>query len=154
MKALFYLAIALSLGLGAYLVSYNLIESQISPPGDSSDSSAWLQREFHLSDEQFAQVKKLDNEYVPRCMLMCAKIQESHEALKKLILANSGMTPEIKAAIQRDTEVQAECRTAMLQHFYELAKVLPEDQRQRFLETMQAPVVRTEEASQMAAMPR
>ena len=94
------LALAVLLGSGAYIVSYGIARCTFCRMPDADDSSSWLRQEFHLSDAQYAQVKKLEADYHPHCIAMCDQIKQSHLALKNLILANGTMTPEIETALQ------------------------------------------------------
>ena len=98
------LGLAILLGSGAYFVSYGVARCTFCRMPDANDSSSWLRQEFHLSDAQYAQVKKLEADYHPHCIVMCDQIRQSHLALKNLILANGAMTPEIEAALKKDGE--------------------------------------------------
>jgi len=134
------IALALSLGLGAYVVSYAIARCTFCRMPDTQEPSSWLQQEFHLSDAQYSQVKKLEVDYHPHCVEMCDKIKQSHLALKNLILANRGMTPEIEAALQKEGAGQAQWRADMLRHFYDVSQAMPPDEGKRYLYMMEAQV--------------
>ncbi len=100
MKRLFLiLALAIFLGSGAYFLSYHVTQTMFCRMPDASEPWSWTRQEFHLSDAEYAQVKKLETDYHPRCLELCDQIEQSHMALKKLILANSQITPEVAAAL-------------------------------------------------------
>jgi hypothetical protein len=151
MKRLFaILALAVLLGSGAYCISYSIAQRTLCDTSALREPTGWMLQEFHLSDTQYAQVKKLENDYHPHCTEMCDRIEQSHVALKKLILASNGLTSEVQAALLKDTVIQEECREDMLRHFYVVSQIMPPDQGKRYLEIMQANVVETENASQTA----
>jgi hypothetical protein len=151
-RLLFILALSVSLGAAAYLISYHIAQSALCDSPDWQSPTAWMRQEFHLNDAQYAQVKKMESDYHPHCTIMCDRIEQSHLALKKLILSSNGLTPEVQAALQNDTAVQEQCREDMLRHFYEVSQALPPDQAQRYLAIMQTQVVETENASQTAML--
>ena len=141
------LALAVLLGLGAYFVFYGVALCTFCRVPDANDPTSWMRQEFHLNDTQYAQVKKLDEAYYPHCAEMCDQIKQSHLALKNLILANGTITPEIEAALKKDSAVQQQCREDMLRHFYEVSQVLPPEEGKRYLQIMQAQVVAPEKTS-------
>jgi small-conductance mechanosensitive channel len=147
------LALAALLGSGAYIVSYTAARCTFCQMPDANDSSSWLRQEFHLSDDQYAQVKKLEADYHPHCIVMCDQLKQSHLALKNLILANGAMTPEIETALKKDGEVQREWRQDMLRHFYEVSQAMPPAEGKRYLQIMQAQVLEPEKTSNATVGP-
>ncbi len=145
------LAVAVLLGAVGYFISYGTALRTYCRVPDSRDPSGWMRQEFHLTDAQYAQVKKLDEAYYPHCAEMCDKIDQSHAALKNLILASGTMTPEVAAALQKDGAVEQQCRSEMLSHFYDVSQVMPPDDGKRYLRIMQAQVVEPENTAAYAA---
>jgi hypothetical protein len=141
------LALAILLGLGAYGLSYGIARCTFCRVPDAKDPSAWMQQEFHLNDAQYARVKQLETAYYPHCAKMCDQIDQSHQALKDLILANGTVTPEIEVALKKDGEVQQECREDMLHHFYEVSQAMPPAEGKRYLQIMQTQVVEPEKTA-------
>jgi small-conductance mechanosensitive channel len=135
------LALAALLGLCAYFASYTVARRTFCRMPDAGDASSWLHQEFHLSDAEYAHVKKLEADYHPHCLVMCEQINRSQQALKNLILANKGMTPEVEAALQKDSAIQQEWRRDMLSHFYEVSQAMPPAEGKRYLQIMQAQVL-------------
>ncbi len=146
-RLIIVLALAVLLGSGAYFTAYNVVHRTFCPTPDVAEPLGWMRHEFHLNDEQFAQVKKLEDEYAPRCAAMCDQIEKSHTALKDLIMTHGNMSPEVKAALQKDSEIQQQCREDMLNHIYEISKVMPPAEGQRYLQMMQAQVVKPEQTA-------
>jgi len=147
------LALAILLGLAAYFISSGIVRSTYCLMPDTNDSSSWLRQEFHLSDAQYAQVKKLEADYHPHCVEMCVQIRQSRLALKNLILANGAVTPEIETALQKDSAIQAEWRQDMLRHFYEVSQAMPPTEGKRYLQIMEAQVFEPETTSDGMASP-
>lgn len=108
------------------------------PPHGSSDALAWVQREFGLTNAQFAEVKKLHEAYEPRCMEMCAHIAEANGRVESLLRESRRMTPELAEAIRAAQQRRAECQTAMLTHLYETAAQMPPEAGQRYFRTVTA----------------
>ncbi len=119
------LALAAVLGSGTYFIAYNVVQRSLCPVSNVEEPLGWMRQEFHLNDSQLAQIQKLEDDYAPRCTSMCDQIQQSHAALKTLIMTHGNMSPEVKAALQKDGEIQQQCREDMLNHLYEISKVMP-----------------------------
>lgn len=148
MKQLVVTAVlAVLLGWAAYALSFHVASSTFCRAPDTKDPSSWIRQEYHLNDAQYARVKQLEDDYAPQCAGLCRQIQQSHDSLKKLILANTTVTPEVEAGLQKDNAVQQECREAMLRHFYIISQAMPPDQAKRYLEMMQAMVVEQDQTA-------
>jgi len=98
---------------------------------------AWLQREYHLSDEQYARIRDLHEAYRPTCAQMCARIAAKTEQVQRLLAATNAVTPEIKAALNEAAQLRAQCQANMLAHFYAVARTMPPDQGRRYLAWVQ-----------------
>lgn len=111
-------------------------------------SGAWLQKEFSLSAEQMRQVQALQQSYAETCAEMCVQIEESNARLATLLSKSNRLTPEIQAALTDTDRVRTNCRTSMLEHFYQVAAAIPEKERARYL-AMVLPLI--EHPEQMGA---
>ncbi len=100
----------------------------------------WLRDEFHLTDDQMKKAEALHDGYQATCENMCRRIAETDARLAGAIRASSSVTPEITSAIAETDRVRTECRVAMLDHFYQTAALMPEAERQRYLDKV-LPVV-------------
>ena len=98
---------------------------------------AWLKKEYHLNDQQFARVLELHNAYRPQCAEMCQRIDEKNARLQQLLAATNTVTPDIQAALAEAAQVRTECQTAMLKHFYEVSRAMPPEQGKRYLAWVQ-----------------
>jgi hypothetical protein len=95
---------------------------------------AWLQREFELSDSDFQKLVELHDAYRPRCAEMCRRIDQKNQELAQLLKSTDSVTPEIRKVLSEAAELRAECQANMLAHFYAVAKSMPPEQGQRYLE--------------------
>jgi hypothetical protein len=98
---------------------------------------AWLKQEYHLSDDQFEKVVQLHTAYWPKCGEMCGRIDEKNEKLQQLLAATNVVTPAIKAALGEVAQLRIECQAAMLQHFYEVSRVMSPEDGKRYLAWVQ-----------------
>lgn len=96
----------------------------------------WCRSELNLSPEQFEKVRELHVAYRPTCEEMCHRIRKAHLRLEEASQGAQGVTPELKAAIEDHARIHAECQEAMLEHLYETAAILDEEQAQRYLTMM------------------
>jgi hypothetical protein len=141
------LALAVLLGSGVYFIAYTVVQRTLCPVSNVEEPLGWMRQEFHLNDAQLAQVKKLEDDYAPRCKYMCDQIEQSHKSLTSLIMTHGNMSPEVKAALQKDADVQQQCRMDMLNHVYDISKVMPPAEGKRYLQMMQAQVVHPEQTA-------
>ena len=141
--------LAILLGWAAYALSFRTVASYTfcRVPDANDPSSSGYDRNIILNDAQYTRVKQLEEDYAPQCTELCRQIQQSHDSLKKLILANTTLTPEVEAALREDNAVQQECREAMLRHFYTVSQAMPPDQGKRYLEMMEAMIVEQDQTA-------
>jgi len=123
------------LGVGAAMgaLSYCFFRDRVSP-------ADWLRKEFSLNKEQSARIVALNAEYGPKCEQMCARITQTDSRLAGLIDSSRTVTEEIREALAESDRVRTECRLKMLEHFYEVAAAMPEEERKKYLD-MVLPVV-------------
>lgn len=139
MKRTWFIVIAgLVLGLSAYTGIYfaRTADNHLIEKGNQPMLS-WLQEEYHLSDSQFARVCELYAAYQPKCAEMCRRIDAQNAETERLLAATNAITPEIREALARAAQLRAECQTAMLEHFFEVARAMPPEQGKRYLAWVQ-----------------
>jgi hypothetical protein len=102
-------------GLGFYRLGHN---AALEAEARQGDTLAWLQTEFHLTDDQFAAVGRLHRAYTETCARHCMAIME----------ARSRHSPpaEIRA-------LEAMCVASMTEHFQRVAAMMPPGQGSRYL---------------------
>ena len=142
MKGLLILAIAIVVSIAGSITYFRTATAPTSAMLDQpAGELEWLRREYRLSDEQFTRVRAKHQEYAPTCERMCAQIAEANKRLDALIKSNKAVTPEVEAALHQSSQVQEECRRAMLGHVYAVCAEMSPDQSARYLAMMKARLV-------------
>jgi hypothetical protein len=85
------------------------------------DSMAWLRAEFHLSDAQFAAVRRLHEDYSVECGRHCADIMAARES---------------RAPAAEIARLEKICVDAMTAHFRRVAALMPPAEGERYLATV------------------
>ena len=129
-------------GLIAAALAYACVLLAASTANRAAESSphpemAWLKKEYHLTDAQFARVVELHEAYWPKCAEMCHRIDAKNAELQGLLAVTNAVTPQITAALADAGRLRTECQSAMLQHFYEVSQVMPPEQGKRYLAWVQ-----------------
>ena len=133
-RAWFIVVVGVIVAFVGYACSYlTCTGAQRSVEKKDGATLAWIQEEYHLTDEQFARVRELHEAYQPKCMEMCRKIDEKNGELQKLLAATNTVTPEIKQTLNEAAQLRVECQQTMLAHFYDVAQVMPPEQGRRYL---------------------
>jgi hypothetical protein len=127
------LVVLLGLGPAMGILSHGFFRNRISP-------ADWLCKEFSLNEEQSARIVAMNAEYGPECKQMCVRIAQADSRLAGLIDSSRIVTQEIREALVETDRVRSECRAKMLEHFYEVAAAMPEEERKKYLD-MVLPVV-------------
>lgn len=125
------IAIVLLVAAAVSFVSYRLgIDPTLHSAVARGDAMEWLRADFHLTDEQFAQVKKLHEDYLPSCEEHCRLIREANEALKQ----SANQEPAARAAAEkRLQELRTHCETAITRHVRQVAACMSPHDGQRYL---------------------
>lgn len=128
---------ALTLGTaifaGSYFVAQRTTKMCCAKP---TDDLAWLQDEFHLSDTEMTQVRKLHEGYMPQCAEMCAKIAAKKTELEASLGNGTNLTAEAKTKMAELADLRAQCQAQMLQHFITVSQAMPPEQGSRYLAEM------------------
>lgn len=99
----------------------------------SGDAMAWLRADFHLTDAQFSEIKRLHDDYAPSCEEHCRLIQEAMRASAALA-ATRGPDPAAVAAAERTLqELRVTCETAIAAHVRKVAAVMSARDGERYL---------------------
>jgi len=132
------IAIALAAYFGFYFIStahYRSIESTPEP------ELAWLKKEFHLGDAEFARICQMHESYLGGCAERCHRIDLKNQELSALLAGTNTVTPEIEKKLVEASQLRAECQKLMLQHFYEVSRTMPPDEGKRYLAWVQEQTV-------------
>ena len=137
-KTWLILLAGLLVGVTAYACIYlQATSAQRSLEQNPRPELAWIQKEYQLTDPQFAQVAQLHDAYHPKCAEMCRRIDDQNAKIQQLLAATNAVTPEIKQALADAAQLRVECESAMMQHFYEVSRVMPPVQGKRYLAWVQ-----------------
>lgn len=99
----------------------------------SGDAMAWLRADFHLTDAQFSEIKRLHDDYAPSCEEHCRLIQEAIEA-RGVMKATQGTDPAAVAEAERALqELRTICETAIDAHVRKVAAVMSVRDGERYL---------------------
>lgn len=99
------------------------------------DAMAWLKREFHLTDRQYAAIEELHRTYTGSCNEHCRAIQEAIKARAALQTAQPVDAAAVAAAEQRVRELSIRCETALLRHLEQVAALMSPADGRCYLET-------------------
>lgn len=139
-RTLFVISAAL---LVCVLASVGVYQWQTRTPPDE-----WLGRRLGLTGEGLERFSEAHNRYASTCAQMCIKIQNSDAALAALVTGSREFTPEIAAAMARSDALRNECRQNMLRHFYEVAALLSESKKEKYLDLVLPLIIEPELMSQ------
>lgn len=100
---------------------------------DQLPELAWLRTELALSDSQFSKVAELHASYRPVCGEMCERIGKSRARLEAAALKNRTTGSELQQAVADYESVRSDCKMRMLDHLYQTAALMNEEQAGRYL---------------------
>ena len=127
-------ALALLAYFGFYFIGsahYHSIEHADEP------ELAWLKKEFHINDAEFARICQMHESYLSGCAERCRRIDEKNEQLKLLLASTNNVTPEIEKILTEAAQLRADCQKKMLAHFYDVSRTMPPEQGRRYLTWVQ-----------------
>lgn len=141
-RGTFVLVVAAIVSVSAYCIYFwcatHTAQAMLSQPEGQFE---WLRREFALNDTQFAKIKRLHEDYRPKCDAMCLRITEANAKANALVASSREMTPEIQAALNECAAFQQDCRRQMLQHVYAVSAQMSPSQGDRYLKMMTSRIV-------------
>lgn len=124
--------------LVAALLGYGLTRLVLRPPAPDELSSpearmAWMEREFALSADACAQIKRLQSAYDPVCEKHCAAIVRAQAALRA-----AGDDPTARAAAQAElARLKQVCAESTRAHLQAVAAQMPPAEAGRFMAMME-----------------
>lgn len=104
----------------------------------------WLGKRLGLSGEALVRFTEAHHRYAATCVEMCVKIRNSDAQLAALVLGNHEFNPEIAAAMTRSDALRNECRQNMLRHFYEVAAMLDDAKREKYMNLVMPLIIEPE----------
>ena len=137
-RAVFVLLLALILGLTAFCPIHLAVTAPHRALLHGKEPElAWLRKEFHLSDAEFARISQLHAAYLPECAERCRRINAKNAELKELLAQSPKLNPAIEKTLAETAQLRLECQKSMLKHFIEVSQTMPPEQGQRYLAWVQ-----------------
>jgi hypothetical protein len=96
------------------------------------DTMEWLRTDFHLSDAQLAEVRRLHAAYSGACDEHCRAIQEATRAQKALEAAH-GDEAALAAAAGKIQRLRATCEASIAAHVRQVAALMSPEDGRRYL---------------------
>ena len=124
--------VLLALAAGTYFAYYRIATHDARRMMESKDDQAWLRAEFALNEAQALAIAKLQSDYEPRCMEMCARIAKSNARLEALLQVSHTMSPELEAAVRDASQTQADCHAATLAQAFAISAHIPPEHAARY----------------------
>jgi hypothetical protein len=98
------------------------------------NESAWLRKEFSLTDAQVAAIEKIRAEYKPLCAQHCGKLSTARERIAQAE-KTSGINSPAYAQAQAEYEaINVECGQATRRHLEAIAAQMSPEEGRRYLE--------------------
>jgi hypothetical protein len=97
------------------------------------DAMAWLKADFGLTEEQFAGIKALHDDYSVVCAEHCLEIQKASAAVERLKAQAPVDASEVAAAERRLEELRAVCESAIAAHVRRCAAMMSAKAGERYL---------------------
>lgn len=137
-RTLLILAAMLCGGMAVFWAGHHVASCWcLSHAAQSADDLEWLRLEFQLSDTDLANVRQLHEGYLPRCRDFCERIATRKRELQGLLEGGTNPPSVIERKLVEIGTLRARCQSAMLQHFRDVAGVMPPEQGRRYLEEME-----------------
>ena len=122
--------IAVAVGFFSYRASG---DSAVQQALAQRDAMEWLRTDFHLTDSQFAVIKRLHDAYSTVCEEHCREIQEAINARTLLKEAANPNPAAIAAADRRVEQLRLVCESAIATHVRQCAAEMSPEAGQRYL---------------------
>ena len=103
----------------------------------SAPELAWLKKEFHLGDAEFARIAKLHDGYMPRCAELCQRIARKNAELQKMVARPDVDAKSVDQILKEAGDLRVECQKNMFNHFLEVSRQMPPEQGTRYLQWVQ-----------------
>ena len=96
------------------------------------DTMEWLRTDFHLTEAQLAEVRRLHEAYAGTCEEHCRLIQEATRARKALEAAH-GDRASVEAATTKIQQLRAICEGSLTAHVRKVAALMSPEDGRRYL---------------------
>ncbi len=128
---------ALTVGIGGFVWSAHL-----APLEHSTDQKAvepelrWLRQEYGLSESTMERIAAKHRPYTAHCARIASALNESDAEMRRLVMGQTDITPELRKAMAQSVRINEKCKQEMLEYLFSVAKEMPPDRAQRYLNRM------------------
>jgi len=105
--------------------------------GRTADDLEWLRLEFHLGEPELAKVRVAHEGYLPVCRSYCERIAAATAEMVQALGPGTNVPPLVDQKLAEIGALRAQCQAAMLRHFAEVSRLMPEPEGRRYLAEMQ-----------------
>ena len=149
-RSLFILMTGFLLAVAAYAGLYFVVTARYHSMETSPEPElAWLKREYHLSDKDFDRICQMHDAYMSGCAERCRLIDEKNSELRKFLAETNAVTPQVEQTLAEAASLRAECQKKMLNHFFEVSRMMPPEQGRRYLAWVQDKTILADSHQQM-----
>lgn len=128
------LGLVVAVAAGAGVVAYrNSGDTAVERALAEKDAMAWLRADFGLTEEQFAAVQKLHDDYSVVCAEHCLEIQKAMSAVERVRAQTPEVASEVAAAERRLEELRLVCESAIATHVRRCAAMMSPKAGERYL---------------------
>jgi hypothetical protein len=128
------LALGAALFIGSFAAGQRLCRvCTAQPPG----SLNWLQKEYHLNNDQMIRIQKLHEDYLTQCAAMCQTIDGKKQEVEAALNNSTNVNPVAAQKIEDLAACRAHCQSQMLQYFISVSQIMSPDQGHRYLAEME-----------------
>ena len=100
---------------------------------EKRDAMEWLRADFHLTDQQYAEIRRLHESYAGTCNEHCRMIREAAKVRDGFVAAGRADPVAVAAANQRLQELRTLCETAIARHVRQVAALMAPEDGRRYL---------------------
>jgi len=134
-RSIIIVVIGLTLLTSVYTGVYRLVTSDVEAAMTADRPELeWLRREYQISDEQFAEIRRRHEAHDVICKQLCLGLVEAQENLDQAIAASPEMGPEVAQALEAWSHQREVCRQAAIEHMYSISSVMDAAQAVRYRE--------------------
>ncbi len=127
--------IGLALLTSVYTGVYRLITSDADEAMTAeSPELEWLRREYQVTDEQFAEIRRRHEAHDIICKELCLGLVGAQNKLDAAIAASPEMGAEVTGALEAWSDQREICRQAAIEHMYAISSVMEPAQAVRYRE--------------------
>lgn len=133
MRPWFIIGIVLLAAVAVYFVIHSAITREVRTVNQSeSPELVWLQREYQLTDEQFAKVQKLHRHHDAYCRELCKQLVRAQQEFSLAFVTLDRTDEKFEAALRNWREQHELSQDAIISHAEDISRVMTPEQGDRY----------------------